>query len=176
MIKKTVQVGNPLIRQRAAQVPGPRTKAVAKVVDDLVDSMRHGELVGMAAPQIGKSLRIFVTEIRKTKLRKVDETDELRVYINPRIKSLSKKKVKGWEGCGSVANADLFGMVNRPASLTLVAYDKKGERFEMGATGLLSRIIQHEMDHLNSRVFTDLADTRTYMSQNEYRKLRARKG
>ncbi len=172
--KNATQVGNPLIRKRAKRVGSKKTKATKQVVANLVDSMRYHDLVGMAAPQIGVGLRIFVTEIRKTKFRK-GVTDPLRVFINPRILSFSKNKAKGWEGCGSVATANLFGTVNRPASLVVEATNEKGEKFQLKAKGLLARVIQHEIDHLNGIVFIDKADPKTYMSRNEYIKMRDRK-
>ncbi len=142
---------------------------------DLVDSMRHHGLVGMAAPQIGKSYRIFVTEIRKTKFRKASQTDSLKVFINPKLISVSKKQTKDWEGCGSVATANLFGKVTRPHSVKVRAQNVDAKIFTLDASGLLARIIQHEVDHLNGKVFTDTADANTYMSRNEYLKIRKRK-
>lgn len=176
IVKEVAQVGNKVIRTRASNVPNVRTKAVQKTIDDLVDSMRFYELVGMAAPQIGESLRIFVTEIRNTTLRKTDNAniDDLRVFINPKIVSTSTKETKDWEGCGSVAASSLFGLVKRPHSLVVKAIDRTGVPFQMKANGLLARIIQHEMDHLNGKVFTDLSEPRTYMSANEYLKMRAK--
>jgi peptide deformylase len=177
IIKETTQVGNPVIRAKSREVSNPKSKAVQKIVTDLIDSMRHYELVGMAAPQIGKEVRIFVTEIRTTKLRKgesLKEADVLRVFINPKIRSVSKSQKKGWEGCGSVASANLFGMVKRPQSLEIEAVDEKGEPFQLKAAALLARVIQHEMDHLKGVVFTDRADPKTYMSRNEYLRLRAK--
>ncbi|MGE5540770.1 MAG: peptide deformylase [Bacillota bacterium] len=175
IVKNASQVGDPIIRSMARPVANPASKEARKVVADLIDSMRHHGLVGMAAPQIGKSVRVFVTEIRKTKFRKVSQTDQLRVFINPRISSLSKSQTKDWEGCGSVAESGLFGRVKRPASLMVTAYDADGKRFQMNATGLLARVIQHEMDHLNGKIFTDIADRTSYMSRREYLKMKRRK-
>lgn len=133
--------------------------------------MRHHGLVGMAAPQIGVSKKIFVTEVRKTKHRSPNILDGLRVFINPKIVSSSKRNKAGYEGCGSVAFAKLFGKVMRPEAVTVQAYNEKGEKFEIKATGLLARIIQHEIDHLNGVVFLDrLTDKKSLMSENEYRK------
>ena len=174
IVKKATQLGNPVIRARAKSVK-PATKATKKIVTDLTDSMRHFGLVGMAAPQIGKSARVFVTEIRKTKYRKKEQKDKLRVFLNPRIKSFSQKLAKKWEGCGSVASANLFGMTKRPASLVVTAQDQRGEKFELEAKGLLAQVIQHEMDHLNGKVFTDLADPKSYTSKSEYLKLNGRR-
>lgn len=172
---KTTQLGNPVIRQRSRKVEDVNAASVRKVIKDLTDSMRHNNLVGMAAPQIGKGLRIFVTEIRKTKIRKNISKkllSPLRVYINPMIVSKSKKLAKGWEGCGSVASANLFGMVERADKVTVEALDEDGKKFRLEAEGLLARVIQHEVDHLNGIVFTDKADKKTYVSREEYTKLR----
>ncbi len=175
VIKETTQIGNNLIRAKAKKVSSVRSKTAQKVVKDLVDSMRYHDLVGMAAPQIGKRLRIFVTEIRKTNLRKsvgTENLDPLRIFINPKAMSFSKDQKKDWEGCGSVASAGLFGMVSRPTSITIEALNEKGEKFQLKASNLLARVIQHEMNHLDGIVFTDNADTKTYMSRNEYLKFR----
>ena len=175
IVKNTTQVGNPLIRKKAKRVADPRAKTTQRIIKNLIDSMQHHELLGMAAPQIGENSRIFVTEIRETKLRKGDSKkniDELRVFINPRILSFSKKEMVGWEGCGSVAFANLFGTVKRSASLVVEAMNENGEKFQIKAKDLLARVIQHEVDHLNGIVFTDRAHTKTYMSKNEYLKYR----
>lgn len=178
IIKETTQVDNKVIRSKARKVANPKAKSVQKVITNLVDSMRHHELVGMAAPQIGKDIRVFVTEIRETKLRKGEtkkNIDPLRVFINPRVVSSSKVKKSDWEGCGSVASANLFAMVKRSTSIEIEAFDRDGNKFKLKAKNLLAHVIQHEMDHLNGIVFTDRADTSTYMSKNEYLKFRAKK-
>lgn len=175
--KKATQVGNPLIRAKAKRVADPKATSTKKVVKDLIDSMRHHGLVGMAAPQIGKSLRIFVTEPRNTGVRTVKgkEHDGVRVFINPKILSLSKATVKSWEGCGSVADKNLFAAVRRSSTVTVRAYGEDGAAFTLRATGLLARVIQHEMDHLNGIVFTDTADRATYMSREEYLKTKGKR-
>lgn len=171
VIKYVTQVGNSLIRSKSKKVINPQSKEVQKVITNLIDSMHYHELVGMAAPQIGSNLNIFVSEIRATQLRKgktVKEVDSLKVYINPKIVSYSKKQVEGYEGCGSVASAGLFAMVKRPESIIVQAQDKEGKKFKLRASNLLARVIQHEMDHLNGIIFTDKANQKSYMSRNEY--------
>ena len=171
IIKNATQVGNPIIRKKALRVTDFKSKETKKIVRDLVDSMRHHNLVGMAANQIGVSCRVFVTEIRETKLRKQhrpDDVDDLRIFINPKVVAVSEKTVKDWEGCGSVACASLFGKVERPKEITVEAYDEKGKKFTLAAKGLLARVIQHEIDHLNGIVFTDTADRKTFTSRDEY--------
>lgn len=167
---KAVQVGNKVIRARARTVQDVQTPETKKVIRDLIDSLRYNNLVGMAAPQIGKDLRIFVSEIRKTKYRKnLTQTDVVRVFINPRIIRFSQKSAISYEGCGSVAYGGLFGLVKRHAEVTVSALDMHGKRFTLEAGGLLALIIQHELDHLNGVVFIDkVTDTRKFLGKEEY--------
>lgn len=172
MITKNItQIGNPVIRKISKKVTSITSLEVKKIIKDLIDSMRYYNLVGISAPQINHNLRIFVTEIRSTKNRNVNKLDNLKVFINPQILSLSKQKISGYEGCGSVSDANLFGLVNRPGSVIIKAQDINGSWFELKASGLLSRVIQHEYDHLNGILFVDkVTNTKSYMSGSEYRK------
>lgn len=173
IIKEIIQLGNLVIRKKSRkltdkEINSSKTKTIIK---NLIDSMRHYNLIGISAPQINHNIRVFVTEIRKTKNRKIKELDNLKVFINPQIIFFSKEKVKGYEGCGSVANANLFGLVNRLKSIIVKAQDIDGKCFELKASGLLGRVIQHEYDHLEGILFIDkIADTKSYMSGSEYRK------
>lgn len=176
IIKQVTQIGNPIIRKISGPVPQKDigTKQINAVIKNLTNSMRYHGLVGMAAPQIGINVRIFVTEIRKTKVRRKQsrkEIDPLRIFINPKIVSFSKQKTSGYEGCGSVAEAQIFGKVSRPKSIIVQAQNAKGEHFELRATGLLARVIQHEYDHIDGKVFIDrVTDTKSLMSRSEYLK------
>jgi|CXWL01.1.fsa_nt_gi peptide deformylase len=176
VIRKITQVGSPVIRARAKKVTRPTSKETRRVIKDLTDSMRSHGLVGMAAPQIGKSVCIFVTEIKTTLIRKHEEIqpDPLRVFVNPKIVSLSKKQILGWEGCGSVACSGLFARVKRSESVVIKGFNEKGEVVILKATSFLARVIQHEFDHLDGVLFTDKADAHTFMSANEYLDMRRR--
>ncbi len=171
-IRKTSEIGSVVIRSRAKKVSKIFSKGVQKIINDLIDTMRETNLVGMAAPQIGVSARIFVTEMRKTMLRKnISTPDLVRVFINPEIVRTSKRCVSGYEGCGSVASGGLFGSVSRPERISVQAYNVNGERFELETGGLLSRIIQHEMDHLDGVCFIDkINDPRKLLGRGEYMK------
>ncbi len=169
-IQRTAQIGEKVMRQKSLPVKDVSSQEVKAIIKDLTDSMRHANLVGMAAPQIGKALRIFVSEMRPTAYRKnLAESDSLKIFINPRIVRRSKKQVKGYEGCGSIVSAGLFGVVKRSWSVTCEALDKNGKPFTLEASGLLARIIQHEVDHLGGIVFIDLVDdTKTFMGRESY--------
>lgn len=172
IIKSITQVGNPIIRKKSKRITTVVSPKIKKIIKDLIDTMRFANLVGISAPQIGHNLRIFVTEIRTTTLRKTNEVDKLRVYINPRIIDASKKRVAGYEGCGSVASAGIFGKVSRPNKITIEAVDEKNKRFVFTARGLLSRVIQHEIDHLDGVIFLDkVSDNMSLMSREEYLKV-----
>ena len=175
-VRPTTQVGNKVIRAKSKKVLTVSAQ-VKRIAQDLTDSMRNAGLVGMAGPQIGIGLRIFVTEIRKTKARKhIKKFDPLRVFINPTITKKSKKNVVEYEGCGSVAHGGLFGEVSRSESVSVVAIDEKGEKFTLEASGLLARVIQHEIDHLDGKVFLDrLTNTHSLMSREEYIRQKAGK-
>lgn len=173
-IIKTIQAGNPLIHSASEAIGDVHSEEVKAVVIDLVDTMRAEDLVGMAAPQIGVSARVFITEIRETQFRKSD-IDVLRVFINPRIVSVSENAAVGYEGCGSVASAEFFGQVERPKEVTVEATDEKGEIFTFTAQGLLARVIQHELDHLDGILFTEkISDMKKVMSKEEYIKSRSK--
>lgn len=168
--KPAVQIGDKVLRQKAKTVGAVFAPEIQKTIEDLVDSMRHENLVGMAAPQIGKSVQIFVTEIRQTTYRKnISESDSLRVFINPKIIEKSVAQLNAYEGCGSVVGAQLFGAVKRAKTVTCEALDAEGKSFKIKALGFLARVIQHEIDHLNGRLFIDcVSDTKTLMDRKAY--------
>jgi len=175
IIKEIIQIGNPVLSRKSDLVTKINSKETKKVVKNLVDSMRFHGLIGISASQIGEKLRIFVTEVRDTKYRNL-EKDQLRVYINPEIIWSSKKEVVIYEGCGSVAYAKLFGPVKRPEKIEIQAFDEMGNTFSFKADGMLSRVIQHEYDHLFGIEFTEkITDIRLIMSSEEYKKIANKK-
>lgn len=175
IVKEIIQIGNPILSLKSGLVINIKSRETKKVITNLTDSVRYHGLIGMAASQIGEKLRIFVTEVRKTKYRNL-KTDKLRVYINPKIIWMSKKEVIIYEGCGSVAYAKLFAPVKRPEKIIIEAFDESGNKFKLKAEGMLSRVIQHEYDHLDGIEFTEkITDMRKIMSSEEYKKMTFKK-
>lgn len=174
IIKRIPQIGDPSLRQRAknltfADLRDPKTK---RVIKNLIDTMRDQGLVGMAAPQLGYNERIFVIEVRPTKVRKI-ESEPLTVYINPRINWKSKQTVVDYEGCGSVLYGRIFGPVRRYKSIEVEYDDIKGRRYIKKLTGNMAIIFQHELNHLNGVLFTDLiTDNKKIMDYDAYLKYR----
>lgn len=167
MIQKAVQIGNAIVRTKSKPVKD--FSAAKKIVKDLTDSMRHYGLVGMAARQIGINLRLFVSEIRPTQARRGKTLDPLRVFINPKIITRSSAETVLFEGCGSVDYGLLFGPVKRPQEVTVKAYGLDGKPFSVTASGLLAKVLQHEIDHLDGILCIDrFMDTKKIMHREEF--------
>jgi peptide deformylase len=171
-VKKAIQIGDPILKAKNQTVKKFDDPRVKKVIKDLKDTMLGGTLIGIAAPQIGFNYRIFVTQPRKTKYRKLPFKDKLRVYINPKITKFSKEQIIIWEGCGCVGIKDMFfGPVKRPKEIIVEAFDEKGSKFQIRCDGILARVIQHETDHLNGIEFIEKVDDyKKLMHETHYTK------
>jgi len=154
-VRKTIQIGDPRLKAKNLVVKDFNDPRVKKVIQDLKDTMIKNDLVGMAAPQVGYNYKIFITQPKKTKYRKLPKGDKLRIYINPKIIKLSKEQSIGYEGCGSVLNGNLFGPVKRSREIIIEAFNEKEERFQLRCDGILARVIQHENDHMVGIEFTE---------------------
>ena len=133
-------------RLRARSVPTDPDE-VRDIVREMFETMHAEEGIGLAAVQVGRPLRVFITKV---------EDDRERVYINPEIIETSIEEDTAEEGCLSIPGkrAD----VTRPARVSVQATSLKGRIFRLNAQGLLARAIQHELDHLNGRLFIDHLD------------------
>lgn len=168
-IRDTVQIGNPILKNKNDFVTDLNDPKITQVITDLVDTMHANNLIGMAAPQIGENYQIFVTEPRETETRSKDQSDELRIYINPKITMKSLETVQIWEGCGCVANGTLFAPVDRPRTITVEAVEQDGSKFKITADGILGRVIQHEQDHMIGIEFVEkISDYSKIMSKDSY--------
>ena len=161
-----VQRNDAILRGRAKPVPVSdiSSKKIKKILSDMKSALHaENDGVGIAAPQIGVPLRLFVVNgvILRTQKRKGENQEDIEVvppdlvFINPEITKLSRDRKKMEEGCLSVR--PLFGMVERSSKATIRAYDENGKPFVRGASGLLAQIFQHEVDHLNGILFIDHA-------------------
>lgn len=135
---------DPILRQVAAPV-ADFDKALTKLVDDMMETMYVSNGVGLAAPQIGVSKRIAVIDVTE------DRSQQL-VVINPTIVS-RQGSVAGEEGCLSIP--DYRDTVTRSQSLVLQAFDQAGKQYQIEASDLLARCLQHEIDHLDGVLFVD---------------------
>ena len=147
-IRDIVLLGDPVLRERAAEVT-EFDDELRRLVEDMYETMYHASGVGLAAPQIGISKRIFVIDVR-------DEEDEVGgryALINPEIVEVSPETEKAPEGCLSIPG--LEEIVERPWRVVLRARDPHGNDVEIDGDDLLARAMQHELDHLNGVLFLD---------------------
>ena len=154
-ILKVARLGHPVIRRPAEAVPKERIlqPAFQQFLDDMVETMREYEGVGLAAPQVHVSKQVAVIEVKDNRRYPGEAPIPLTVLINPKILGMTKKQLADWEGCLSVD--ELRGKVPRPESLEVEAFNRKGERVRFHAQGFFARVIQHECDHLAGKVFLD---------------------
>jgi peptide deformylase len=141
-----VCLGNEILRQKAIPVE-TIDDDIRVLAREMLDTMQREEGVGLAAPQVGRSIRLFVV--------KADDGVE-RVFINPQIVATSTETVVYEEGCLSIPK--MYEDVVRPERITIQARNEKGRRFNLEADGFLARVIQHEYDHLEGVLFIDRID------------------
>jgi len=169
MIRKVIEAGNPKLKAKNKTVKNCKSSQVQKLIKDLTDTMYKTDLIGIAAPQIGENWMVFVTHPRNTDARKLIRADKLRVFINPKIVQKSKKMSVIYEGCGSLG--DVFGPVLRPQETTVEAFNENGQKFSLRCNGILSRVIQHEYDHLQQIEFIQkVSDYNKVVVKKYYRK------
>lgn len=168
-VKEIIQLGDLKLKAENKRIDNFEDKKVKELTKDLVDTMRGEVLVGISAPQIGENYQMFITEIKKTEFRTGDQIDQLRVYINPEIISLSTDESIIYEGCGSVEMGNVFAPVSRPKRVKIVAMDENGKNFQIDCDGLLARVIQHEYDHLQGIEFIErVKDKKDIISREKY--------
>ena len=141
---KIVKVGDDVLRKKCRPVE-EITPKVLRLLDDMAETMRDAQGVGLAAPQVGILRRIVVIEV---------EEGSLIELINPKIIAYAGEQ-DGTEGCLSVPGK--WGMVKRPMHVTVRATNRFGEEFELTGSELLARAICHELDHLDGRLYIDIA-------------------
>lgn len=145
-----------LLGSDVLRTPGDEVESfdddLRSLVDDMFRTMYHAEGVGLAAPQIGLSLRLFVIDVPDEQVE--DGEEGLRAAIvNPEIVAVSEETEKAPEGCLSIPG--LEGVVDRPVSVVVEAVDPDGEPIRLEASGLTARALQHEIDHLDGVLFID---------------------
>lgn len=171
-VKPVLQIGDEKLKLKNRTLTKADLKVLNKTITDLTDTMLKTDIVGIAAPQIGENIRLFITEPRQTQFRPADQADILRAFINPKIVNYSKEKLTAYEGCGSVSDANFFGPVERAKTITIEAYDKDFNKFCLMCDGLLARVIQHEYDHLFGIEFIEkIVDYKKVMNFEHYQRL-----
>ncbi len=154
-ILKVCHLGHPVLRRVAEPVPPESIArpAFQQFIDDMIETMREYDGVGLAAPQVHVSQQIAVLEVEKHPRYPDAPSVPLTVLINPRLTVLSEETLDGWEGCLSIP--DLRGVVPRSRELRVEALDRYGKPMDFIAKDFHARVVQHEYDHLQGKVYAD---------------------
>jgi len=156
-ILEILQYPDPRLYTPAERVENIDAK-IRKLVDDMAETMYAAPGIGLAATQVDVHKQIIVIDVS-------EDRSDLRVFINPEI-TRREGLAMNQEGCLSVAG--IYDNVERADSVTVTALDKNGSRFTLNASGLLAACIQHEMDHLQGKVFVE------YLSELKQNRIRAK--
>ncbi len=147
--------GSPILRKKAVPIEAV-TDEIRALARDMIETMDVSNGIGLAAPQIGKSIRLFVL---RNYVQLPDGTvgfSDPKYYINPKLSNVSQQVVMGEEGCLSIPG--IHEEVERPISVTVEALDLDGNPFTEDLRGIDARVVFHEHDHINGVLFIDRLD------------------
>ena len=150
-VRAVLKMGHPILRQVAAPVAEFRTRELLDLVRDMDDTMRALNGAGLAAPQVGVSLRVVIFEV--TRNPRYPDAGEVpyTVLVNPELTPLDDETEDGWEGCLSVPG--LRGLVPRWRRLRYRGWDAHGRPIDRTVEGFHARVVQHEVDHLDGVLY-----------------------
>ena len=165
-ILKIAKLGHPVLLKKTNEISNLNDIDLKKIIYDMSETMIDANGIGLAAPQVHLSHRLFI-------YRNPDIEDEekikISVLINPKIENISNETEDDWEGCLSIPG--MSGLVRRSKKIKYSAIDLKGEKVSGEVDGLHARVIQHEFDHLNGILYTSrLADKRAFGYTEEIEK------
>jgi peptide deformylase len=171
-ILKVARMGHPVLRAKARTIDKNEIKlpALQAFIDDMIETMQEYSGVGLAAPQVHHSVRIFVALLDADGRGEGDPV----ALINPEITVVGSEQVEGWEGCLSIP--EIRGRVPRAQQVVLSALERSGKRIELNLKDFPARVVQHETDHLDGILFFDRMksfESLTYLE--EYSRYHARR-
>jgi len=170
-ILKVARMGHPVLRQRGRPLEKSEllSSGVQQLIDDMIETMHEYSGVGLAAPQVHRSLRLFVALLDEEPGGSTPAT----VVVNPDIVPNTTTKEEGWEGCLSIP--DIRGLVPRLTDITVRALDRHGRAVELRLRDFPARVAQHETDHLDGVLFFDrLTSMQSLTYLEEYSRFHAK--
>ena len=164
-----IKLGNPILRQKAVVVENVQDEKIQNLIDELITSVVQANGVGIAAPQIATSYRLFIVASRPNARYPHAPEMQPTAMINPQIVAHSSEMINDWEGCLSVPG--IRGLVPRYQTIEVEYTDRNGSSQKQELTDFIARIFQHEYDHLEGLVFLDrVENNQDLISEEEYQK------
>jgi peptide deformylase len=166
-IFKIAKLGNPVLRQVAKPVDlnDLAGSTMQTFINDMIETMHHEGGVGLAAPQVNRSIQIVVLEYTENERYPDEVSIPLTVLVNPVLSDYSQETKEGWESCLSLV--DFRGLVPRSTTVTLNAYNQQGNKIQKTVSDFEAVVLQHELDHLKGFVFLDRMKDLTQLSYQE---------
>jgi peptide deformylase len=165
-ILKIAKLGHPVLLKKTNEISNLNDINLKKIIYDMSETMIDANGIGLAAPQVHLSLRLFIYRNPDIKEK---EKIKVSILINPKIEKISDDTEDDWEGCLSIPG--MSGLVRRSKKIIYSGFDLKGAKVSGEADGLHARVIQHEFDHLNGILYTSrLADKRAFGYSEEIEK------
>lgn len=154
-VLKVARLGHPVLRKIAEPVSPEaiRSPEIQRLIDDMFETMEDHDGAGLAAPQVHVSRRVVIYGVEHNPRYPDADPVPLTVLVNPGLTPIGDVQAEDWEGCLSVP--DLRGMVPRHTIVRVEASDRDGHPLRFTATGFHARVVQHECDHLDGRVYLD---------------------
>lgn len=156
-LREIVVLSDPVLRKKAHKVT-TFDKKFQTLVDDMLETLLDAPGVGLAAPQVGVSQRLIIVRLpddEESKEEYGEQAGVVHVFANPEIVKSSKETVEGVEACLSIPG--YFGRVDRFEEVTIKGLDRQGKPTRIKASGWLARVFQHEIDHLDGKLYIDIA-------------------
>ncbi|MBX3156198.1 MAG: peptide deformylase [Deltaproteobacteria bacterium] len=168
-IRKIAQIGHPVLRQRAREVSPDElaSPAIQQLIDDVIETMHDADGAGLAAIQVYEPVRICAIEVRNNPRYPYKPPIPLTILVNPVLTPVGDEQFDNYEGCLSVPN--LRGMVKRHVHVHVKAFDRHGAPIDEVVHGLKAGTFQHEVDHLDGKIFVDrVTDPSTFATWTEF--------
>jgi peptide deformylase len=163
-LREIIRMGHPTLRTPSRPLAAEEigSAEIARLVEDMVDTLHDAGGIGLAAPQVNEPVRLAIIEITPDGSRYGDiPAMPLTVFVNPEVEMLGDERAGYWEGCLSVPG--LRGFVQRPQHVLVRARNLASEPIELELHGFLATVFQHEFDHLDGRLYIDRMDDPTLL-------------
>lgn len=167
---QVAHLGHPVLRQKAKRIRDVHTKKIQQLIDNLIDTVKDVSGVGIAAPQVYQSIRLFIVASHPNPRYPHAPKMKPTPMVNPKILTHSKEMEKDWEGCLSIPG--IRGFVPRFSWIQIEYLDRSGKLQKKKFKDFIARIVQHEYDHLDGIMFLDRVDSSLdLISEKEFGRL-----